>query len=138
MLKLLLLLVICHVAHALPAGKLDALQAGLALDRLEGMMERRLVFRWLAEGSKITKGGQEIDLGGGESQRPGILDEPGPDPLQQPDAFREECATLHQQAFAAINAAWESRWGAVERAIQAAQDASGAGPGADVTFVLTE
>ena len=107
MLKLLLLLVIFHVAHALPAGRLDALQAGLALDRLEGMMERRLVFRWLAEGSTVTKGGQEIDLGGGERQRPGILDEPGPDPLQQPDAFQDECQRKHDAALADINDWWE-------------------------------
>jgi hypothetical protein len=48
---LLMHLVIWHVAHALPAGSLHALQADLALDRLEGMMERRLVFRWLLQGS---------------------------------------------------------------------------------------
>ena len=138
MLKLLLLLVICHVAHALPAGRLDALQADLALDRLEGMMERRLVFRWLLQGStQSDKDGNEHNLGGGESQRPGILTEPGPDPLQQPDAFRDECQRLHDAALAAINAAWESRWGAVDRAIQAVEEESGAGPGADVNLVLT-
>ena len=47
---------------------------------------------------------------------------PAADFTQQPAAFREECARLHQQALAAINAAWESRWGAVERAIDAARE----------------
>ena len=144
MLTLLLHLVICHVAHALPAGRLDALQAGLALDRLEGMLERRLVFRWLLEGSSQTdKDGVDHDLGGGESQRTGILNEPGPDPLQQPDAFLEACQRLHDAALAAINqqfkqALVEHDWGAVDRAVQAAEQNSGAGPGANVNLVLTE
>ena len=141
MLTLLLHLVIWHVAHALPAGRLHALQADLALDRLEGMMERRLVFHWLAEGSKQTdKDGVEHDLGGtkGSSlymQAPTV---PAADFTQQPAAFREECARLHQQALAAINAAWESRWGAVERAIDAAREEQRKADAGDEDALTTE
>ena len=63
---------------------------------------------------------------------------PAADFTQQPAAFREECARLHQQALAAINAAWESRWGAVERAIDAAREEQRKADAGDEDALTTE